>query len=87
MFKSIISPPSAFRPNHTMAQSLIKKIGRYTRKSTAKAIANPGKTCTRPTKKTYFAQNREVPGNPIVTRTPRTDNSHSKGADSAVPPI
>jgi hypothetical protein len=84
--KSCIREVSILKPNQTMAHSLIKKIGRNTKKRNPKATARPGRVWTNPTKKTYFAQNKDVPGKPIVTRTPRTDISHSDGADKASPP-
>lgn len=85
-FKSDIRTDPDLRPNHIMAHSLMKKMGKNTKKKTAKAIANPGRVCRRPTKKTYFAQNKEVPGNPIVIRTPKTEATHRRGAESATPP-
>lgn len=77
---------SALKPNQIMAHNLIKNIGRKTKKSKPRATASPGKAWASPTKKTYFAQNRDVPGKPIVTKTPKTDIIHSIGDDRATPP-
>jgi hypothetical protein len=86
-FRSVTNRISVLKPNQTKAHSLIKKIGKKIKKSTAKAIARPGRVGTRPTKKTYFAQNSEVPGKPIVTNTANKDIIHIRGAEMAIPPM
>jgi hypothetical protein len=85
--KSAMARESDLKPNQTMAQSLMKKIGRKAKNKTPRAALKPGRTVIRLVKKTYLAQNKDVPGNPIVIRTARTDKIHIKGADKAMPPM
>jgi len=86
-FRSRTTAVSDLKPNHTRAHSLIKKTGKKARNRGASAAARPGIVGTRPTKNTYFAQNSEVPGKPIVTRMPNIDIIHNRGADKATPPM
>jgi hypothetical protein len=85
--RSAISLVSDFRPNQIIAHRRIKNTGKRTKNKIAKETANPGKVCSKPTKNTYLAQNKEVPGKPIVTKAARTDIIHSMGADVASPPM
>lgn len=50
-------------------------------------MPHPGITDIIPVKKTYLAQKSEVPGKPIVTRTPRVLTTHIRGALRAIPPM
>lgn len=78
---------SDLRPNQIIAHRRIKKIGKKIKNRTPKAIASPGRTVIRLVKNTYLAQNNEVPGNPIVTKTAKTEKTHSNGVERAMPPI
>lgn len=75
------------RPNQTIAHRRIKKIGRKTKNRTPSKIPMPGRMGSKLVKKTYLAQNSEVPGNPIVTSTASMEKTHSIGADKAMPPM
>lgn len=86
-FKSTIRLLSSLSPNHIIDHNLMKKIGRNTKKRGAKATASPGIEGTKATKNTYFAQNKDEPGNPIVTNTAKIDVTHNSGADKAMPPM
>lgn len=62
-------------------------MGKNTKNKTAKRLATPGRIVTKLVKNTYFAQNKDVPGKPIVTKTANMENTHSRGADNATPPM
>lgn len=85
--RSDITWESERKPNQTIAQSRIKKIGKKAKNRKPKATLRPGSIVIRLVKKTYLAQNKDVPGKPMVISTARTDKIHRRGADRATPPI